>query len=108
VTILLKLTIRRVLWTFRRNISPPSSEQKSTPSMKQAGSSDLSDLHGVTTHKTVLFGVQHCLLPVSAGILPGLIFDPEGDGDMFLRNVGLSPNYTELQQEDLYSSQSPP
>jgi hypothetical protein len=83
----LKVTIRRVLWTFRRNISPLSSGLKSKTSMKQAGSSDLSELHAVTTHKTVLF-------------------EPEGGGNMFLRNVGLSPNYTELQPIRPYSSES--
>jgi hypothetical protein len=25
--------------------------------------------------------------------LPALLFDPEDEGDIFLRNIGLSPNY---------------
>jgi hypothetical protein len=33
----------------------------------------------------------------SAGFLLGLLFDPEDRSDMFLLNVGLSPNYTGLQ-----------
>jgi hypothetical protein len=35
--------------------------------------------------------------PPSAGFLLGLLFDPEDGGYMFIRNVGLSPNYTTLQ-----------
>jgi hypothetical protein len=31
--------------------------------------------------------------PASVGFLHGLLFHPEDRGDMFLRNVGLSPNY---------------
>jgi hypothetical protein len=37
------------------------------------------------------------LSPASAGYLLGLLFDPEDVGDIFLRNVGLSPNYKALQ-----------
>jgi hypothetical protein len=33
----------------------------------------------------------------SAGFLPGLHFDPEDGGDMFLLNIRLSPNYTAQQ-----------
>jgi hypothetical protein len=29
--------------------------------------------------------------------LPALLFDPEDGGDMFLRDFGLSPNYTALK-----------
>jgi hypothetical protein len=32
------------------------------------------------------------------------LFDPEDGGDMLLRNMGLSPNYMELQPGRLYSS----
>jgi hypothetical protein len=55
--------------TFRRNISPPSSERKNKPSKK----------------------------PASAGFLLGLVFTPEGGSDMVSRNVGLLPNCTALQ-----------
>jgi hypothetical protein len=34
------------------------------------------------------------LSPVSAGFLLGLLFDPEEGGDMFLRNIEISPTYT--------------
>jgi hypothetical protein len=34
----------------------------------------------------------------------GLLFCPEGGGDMFLRNVGLCPNYTALQLRIQYFS----
>jgi hypothetical protein len=37
------------------------------------------------------------LPPASGGLLLSLLFDPDYGGDMFLRNVGLSPNYKELQ-----------
>jgi hypothetical protein len=37
------------------------------------------------------------LQPASIGFLLGLHFDPEDEGDMFLRSVWLSPNYTALQ-----------
>jgi hypothetical protein len=31
----------------------------------------------------------------------GLLFDPEYGGDMFLRNVGFSPNYTAFTTQQL-------
>jgi hypothetical protein len=34
--------------------------------------------------------------------LLGLFFDLEDGGDMFLRNVGLSPNYTALQARRMF------
>jgi hypothetical protein len=34
---------------------------------------------------------------VSAGFLFRLLFDPEDGDDIFLRNIGFSPNYTALQ-----------
>jgi hypothetical protein len=37
------------------------------------------------------------LSPVSACILLGSLFDPEEGGDMFLRNIGLSHNYTAFE-----------
>jgi hypothetical protein len=40
---------------------------------------------------------QLSLLPASAGFLLSLLFDSEDGSDMFLRNVGLSPDYTALQ-----------
>jgi hypothetical protein len=47
------------------------------------------------------------LLPASAGFFLGLFFDPEDEGNMFLRNVGtVSPDYTALQARIPYSSQS--
>jgi hypothetical protein len=44
------------------------------------------------------------LLPAFVGFLLGLLFDPEDEGDMFLRNIGLSPYYTALQARRPYSS----
>jgi hypothetical protein len=42
-----------------------------------------------------------CSLPsASADFLLGLIFDLEDGGDMFLRKIGLSPNYVALNAED--------
>jgi hypothetical protein len=46
-------------------------------------------------------------LPASAGLLFGLPFSPEDDGDMYLQNISLSPNYLALQPRKLYSSWSP-
>jgi hypothetical protein len=37
--------------------------------------------------------------PASVGFLVGLFLDPEDEGHKFLRNVGLSPNYTVLESE---------
>jgi hypothetical protein len=39
-------------------------------------------------------------LPASAGLLPRSLFDLEDRGNMFLRNVGLSPNCTASQPKD--------
>jgi hypothetical protein len=44
--------------------------------------------------------VPDCLPPASVGFLLGSFFDPEYGGDMFLRNVGLSPNHMMLNPED--------
>jgi hypothetical protein len=41
-----------------------------------------------------------CLPTASFGILLGLLFDPENCGDMFLRNVEHSQNYTALQPQN--------
>jgi hypothetical protein len=38
-------------------------------------------------------------LPPTPGFLLGLLFDPEDSGDMFLKNVWLSPNYMALQPQ---------
>jgi hypothetical protein len=47
--------------------------------------------------KSTSFWVVPLSLPAaSAGFLLGLAFDSEDEGDMFFRNVGLSPNYTAL------------
>jgi hypothetical protein len=40
---------------------------------------------------------QLAVQPASAGFMLVLLFDPEVAGDIFSRNVGLSPNYTALQ-----------
>jgi hypothetical protein len=37
------------------------------------------------------------LLPVSVGVLLGLLFSLEDGSDVSLQNMGLSPNYTVLQ-----------
>jgi hypothetical protein len=44
------------------------------------------------------------LLPASGGFLFGLLFKPKDGGDMFLQNVGLSPDCTALQNKRSYSS----
>jgi hypothetical protein len=46
------------------------------------------------------------LPPASAGFIITLVFNPEDGGDMFLRNVGLSPNYTPFKPRQAYSSLS--
>jgi hypothetical protein len=46
--------------------------------------------------------------PAFAGFVYGLFFDPGDGGDIFLRNVDLSPNYTALQLGRLYSPRSLP
>jgi hypothetical protein len=38
---------------------------------------------------------------ISAGLLLGLFFDPEDEGNVFIRNVALPRNYTVLQQKNL-------
>jgi hypothetical protein len=68
------------------NISPPSSGLKSKSSKKQA------------TGKL-------SLPPACAGSFLGLLLNPEDEGDMFIQNVRLSPNYAVLQRKRLYSSQ---
>jgi hypothetical protein len=40
------------------------------------------------------------LPPASVGFLLDLFFDPKDGGDIFLRNVGLSPKYAVLHPED--------
>jgi hypothetical protein len=44
------------------------------------------------------------LPPDSAGFLLGLLFNHEVGGEMFLRNVWLSPNYMALQSSSSYYS----
>jgi hypothetical protein len=44
------------------------------------------------------------LPPASFGYLLGLLFEPEAGGEIFLRNVEVSPNYTALQHRRPYSS----
>jgi hypothetical protein len=38
--------------------------------------------------------------PASAEFLLGLLWNSDNDGDMFLRNVGISANYTALQSKN--------
>jgi hypothetical protein len=42
--------------------------------------------------------------PACPGILLGLPFDPEDGGDVFPRNVGISPKYTVLERRRLHAS----
>jgi hypothetical protein len=44
--------------------------------------------------------IEITLSSVSGSFLLGLIFETVDGGDMFLRNVGLSPNYTALQPRE--------
>jgi hypothetical protein len=44
------------------------------------------------------------LQPPSAGFLLGLLFAPKDGGNMFLQVIGLSPNYTALQQDTTRTS----
>jgi hypothetical protein len=39
---------------------------------------------------------QLSLPPPTAGFFFRLLFDPDDEGNVFLRNAGLSPNYTVL------------
>jgi hypothetical protein len=57
-----------------------------------------SELHGVTTRITG-HGSKHLISNKFPSIqcLLGLTFNHEDGGDMFLRNVGVPPNYTALQ-----------
>lgn len=43
-------------------------------------------------------------LPTSSGFFFGLLFDPEGGSDMFLRNFRPTSNFMALQHRRLYSS----
>jgi hypothetical protein len=45
------------------------------------------------------------LPPASAGFMLGLFFNPEDGDDIFLRNIELSPNCTDLQPRRLHLSQ---
>jgi hypothetical protein len=61
---------------------------------------------GVTVNRTVFWVLTPCslksaepelsCLPVSDGLLLGLLFDHEYGGDIFFRNAWLSPSYTAL------------
>jgi hypothetical protein len=49
-------------------------------------------------------GRYHLLSPACAGFFLGVLVDLEYGGDKFVRNVGLSPNYTVLQPRKPYST----
>jgi hypothetical protein len=70
--------------TFRRNVLPQFSGSKDKIRKKLAEASKLSLLHASTT------------------LLLVLVFGPEDGGNVFLRNVGLSPNYTTLYLRSPY------
>jgi hypothetical protein len=48
-------------------------------------------------------GLRVWRVRIAACFLVDLLFGPEDEGDIFLRNVGLYPNYKELNQEDTSS-----
>jgi hypothetical protein len=52
-------------------------------------------------------GSYHLLSPACAGFFPDVLVDPEYGGDEFVRNVGLSPNYTVFQPRKPYSTRHP-
>jgi hypothetical protein len=59
---------------------------------------DVSEAHIAPNFKVKEQTMQELMLPsASACFSLGLLVDPEDGGDIFLRNVGLSPNYTVLQ-----------
>jgi hypothetical protein len=51
---------------------------------------------GKKSHKCSIFWVV-TLPPVSADFLIGLFYNPENGGEVFLRNIRVSPHYTALQ-----------
>jgi hypothetical protein len=51
----------------------------------------------------ILCGSEISWPPIYTGFLCGLLFDLEDGGEMFLRNVGLSPNYAASQPKTPYS-----
>jgi hypothetical protein len=91
--------------TFRRNVPPPSSKSKSKPSKKSAAAAAGLAAFLLMSCWLTLRSYrrrQHIrpkrrvflsLPPASPRSLLGLLFNPQYGGNMFLRNVGLSPNY---------------
>jgi hypothetical protein len=77
----------------------------------------LTNLHGVIIQMTVVWHVTYdrsnhrqavvCKLWIfpsaSVCFLLALFFCPEDGGDMFVRNVGISPNYTALQPRQFHT-----
>jgi hypothetical protein len=68
----------------------------------QVGRWQLNRLHGVISQKMIFFitiavETSNLTLPYSVGFLRDLLLEPEDEGDIFPRNVGLSPKYTALQ-----------
>jgi hypothetical protein len=56
---------------------------------------DVKKLELKFSHQTESFRLSACF----CFFLFGLLFYPENGGDMFLWNIGVSPNYTALQGE---------
>jgi hypothetical protein len=73
-----------------------------TSSIKETQSHD--NINKRKPHKKPAEIKSGCLLPACTGIFLGLYFVHEDGGDIFLRSIGISPNYTALQPIRLTSS----